>query len=156
MREMRWLVSGMILQHRVTSKMGESTSHMMLVSLLAQWIVNTFLDGDTGHILIDAPDQNSRGRPPKVYDFVPDVYVMNSPRYGIIIGEAKIAEDVENKHTVEQIEAFLRKCTESEESLLVLAVPWHMVRLAKAIVKDCKRKIQADEVDTLVLEKLPG
>ena len=82
--------------------MGESTSHIILVSLLAQWIASTFLDGDTGHILIDAPDRNSRGKPPKVYDFVPDVYVMNAPRCGLIIGEAKTAEDVEKKHTVER------------------------------------------------------
>jgi hypothetical protein len=136
--------------------MGESISHIILVSLLAQWIASTLLDGDQGHVLIDAPDRDSRGKPPKVYEFVPDVYVMNAPHYGLIIGEAKIAEDLENKHTVEQINAFLRKCTEFEKSILVLAVPWHTVRLAEAIVKDCKRKIKAEKVETIILEKLPG
>lgn len=136
--------------------MGESALHMMLVNRLADWIENSLLGGDSGYILIDDPDRCAQDKPPIVYGFIPDVYVMNAPGHGIIIGEAKTTRDVEDNHAIEQYQAFLRKCAESEDSLFVLAVPWHMVRLAESILKELKIKIGAEEVKTRVLEKLPG
>ena len=136
--------------------MSESTAHMTLVNLLASWIAHSFLNGDYGHILIDRPGQGSQRKPPTVYDFTPDVYVINTPRYSLIIGEAKTARDVDNRHALEQIKAFLCKCAEYETSLFVFAVPWHRVRLARSVIEYCKRKTGLEEVRTTALEGLPG
>ena len=136
--------------------MSESALHMMLVNRLADWIENSLLGGDSGYILIDNPDRRVQDKPPIVYGFIPDVYVMNAPGHGIIIGEAKTTRDVENNHSIEQYQAFLQKCAELKDSLFVLAVPWYMIRLAESILKELKKKIGAEEVTTKVLEKLPG
>ena len=136
--------------------MAESIAHITLVNLLATWIVDSLLNGDYGHILIDTPDQGSQRKPPTLYDFTPDVYVVNAPSYSFIVGEAKTARDVDNRHTIEQIKAFLCKCAESDTSLFVFAVPWHRVRLARSVIEYCKRRTGLEEVRTRVLEKLPG
>lgn len=136
--------------------MGESNSHMVLVNLLANWIADSLLCGDHGYIMVDSPDSYSQNRPPKIYDFVPDVFVINAPGYEFIIGEAKTARDVDSRHTMKQVEIFLRKCAESEKSFFVLAVPWYMVGLAESIVEHYRKKIGVEKEKTKVLEKLPG
>jgi len=136
--------------------MSESTTHMTLVGLLANWIAYSLLHGDYGYMLIDAPDRNSQQKPPTIYNFIPDVYVWNAPNHDFIIGEAKTASDIDNRHTIQQFKSFLQKCGESENSLFVLAVPWYQVGLAESIIRYCKRKIALEEVRTKVLEKLPG
>ena len=57
---------------------------------------------------------------------------------------------------MEQLTAFLRKCSEVDKSLLVLAVPWHQVRLTASVVKYCKRKAGLDLVETKIIDRLPG
>lgn len=136
--------------------MAESLAHMNLVNMLVTWIADSLLNGNYGHILIDTPEQSIQRKPPTVYDFTPDIFVINAPGFSFIIGEAKTATDLDNRHTVEQLRAFLRKCAESGTSLFVLAVPWHRVRLARSIVKHCQKMTNTEEVRTKVLEKLPG
>jgi len=136
--------------------MGESALHMLLVQYLAQWIADSILGVDFAAILIDAPDRSAKNKPPVIFGFVPDVYVMRVVNNRVIIGEAKTARDVEVEHSIEQYKAFLRKCAESEDSLFVLAVPWDMVRLAKSILSRLKRELGVEKVETKVLERLPG
>lgn len=136
--------------------MAESLAHINLVNMLATWIADSLLNGDHGHILIDTPDRSSQQKPPPICDYTPDIFVINAPGFSFIIGEAKTATDLDNRHTVEQLKAFLCKCAESTTSLFVVAVPWHRVRLARSIVKYCQQLTNTEEVKTEVLEKLPG
>ena len=107
--------------------MPESSIHTNLVRLLAEWLIDLLPSEVSSHMLIDIPENTLQKKPPKIYEFVPDIFVPNTRGYSHIIGEAKTATDIDNNHTVEQITAFLRKCSESDNSLLVLAVPWHKV-----------------------------
>lgn len=136
--------------------MPESSIHTNLVKLLAKWVVELLPPEDSSHMLIDIPENSPQKKPPKLYEFVPDIFVSNTSRYTFIIGEAKTAADIDNNHTVEQLTAFLRKCSESDNSLLVLAVPWHEVKLAKSLIKYCKKKTGFDLVETRIIERLPG
>jgi hypothetical protein len=136
--------------------MPESSIHTNLVKLMVRWIIELLPPEDGSHILIDIPENSPQKKPPKLYEFVPDVFVSNSKRYPFIIGEAKTATDIDNNHTMEQITAFLRKCSESDNSLFVLAVPWHRVRLAASVIKYCKKTAGLDLVQTRVIDHLSG
>lgn len=107
-------------------------------------------------MLIDIPENPPQKKPPKLYEFVPDIFVSNTDRYAFLIGEAKTATDIDNNHTIEQLTAFLKKCSESNNSLLVMAVPWHVVRLAKSVIMHCKKKASLEVIETRVIERLPG
>ena len=85
---------------------------------------------------------------------MPDAYVPCGPGNLLVIGEAKTAGDLERKHSLEQIAAFLETCSESENSYFILAVPWDQVRLAQSLVKKLKIDTATSGVRSKVLEKL--
>ena len=136
--------------------MSESSIHTNLVKLLAKWIIELLPPEDSSHMLIDIPENPPQKKPPKLYEFVPDIFVSNTSRYAFVIGEAKTATDIDNNHTIEQLTAFLKKCSESNNSLLVMAVPWHVVRLATSVIMHCKKQAGLEVVETRVIERLPG
>ena len=136
--------------------MSESSSHMRLVRSLSQWVAKRYFDGDTGHILVDSPHNTASAKPPSVCGFVPDVYAGPTREGGFIIGEAKTARDIENRHTRAQLLAFLKRCGEDERTVLIMAVPWEMERFTKALLEILKCRASAQKVSTVVLEKLPG
>ncbi|MFC2016984.1 hypothetical protein ACFLUD_01050 [Chloroflexota bacterium] len=135
--------------------MGESESHIQLVRLLAIEISQSLLAGNSGLMLVDLPDISAKSKPIMVNNFVPDVLVPFSPNNIYVIGEAETARSIEARHTKEQIKAFLSKCAEYEESYFVLAVPWDMVRLGRAIIKETAIEIGVIGVNTRVLDQLP-
>lgn len=135
--------------------MGESSLHMRLVQSLVKYISSSLVNGDQAYIFIDAPDSGQNRKPPRISNFVPDVCVPKSPDGWYIIGEAKVAEDFNSRHTEEQILAFLQSCAHASKSMFILAVPWDIVRLARATLKALQVKVAANNVKIVVLEKLP-
>ena len=136
--------------------MAESATHAKLVESMRKWVIDTRFDGDSGHVLVDNPDATPFSKPPKTYGFVPDLYAKRRSGVGIIIGEAKTARDLENFHTRAQLTAFLRRCSEETDSLFVLAVPWHMERFARSLLRSIQYKEQICSVQAVVLERLEG
>lgn len=132
--------------------MPESASHAKLVSSLVQWIAATYFAGDTGAILVDSPTSN--GKPPVVGGFVPDAFVDAGKI--MVIGEAKTWQDVESRHTRDQLCAFLQWCRLDEQAVLVMAVPWPVTRLAAMILRSLQRKHGCESVRTVILDKLGG
>ena len=72
----------------------------------------------------------------------------------VIIGEAKSMKDLENSHTEAQVTAFLRRCGRVEGSALILAVPWPVERLAKALLTNFSAKEGSPDVETVVLSEM--
>ncbi len=107
-------------------------------------------------MLVDLPEITAKSKPIVVNSFVPDVLVPSPPNNAYIIGEAETARTIETRHTKEQIKAFLSKCEEHGESFFILAVPWDMVRLGRAIIKETAKEIGAKIVNTRVLDQLPA
>jgi hypothetical protein len=136
--------------------MSESAAHLRLVACLSEWIADEYFGGDQGAIRVDSPEASAGTKPPPVYGFVPDVYAMGRDGIGLVIGEAKTARDVENRHTLEQFTAFMKLCSLSPDSCLVIAVPWWLVRLARAMVATVERRQRITNVRVVVLDKLEG
>jgi len=109
--------------------------------------------------MIDHPDSEAAARPPRIGGFIPDVYVPCAPGNRLIIAEAKTGRDLDTKHSLDQFDAFLGRCSQVENAMFVLAVPWDMVRLAEAIIRQTANRagaVGAHNVTTKVLEKLSG
>ena len=135
--------------------MGESGSHIRLVGSLVEWVALSYFRGESKHILVDSPERSQKSKPPSIGGAVPDV-VAHLPAGGVIIGEAKTALDLENRHTEGQFLRFLRYCKFHPESLFVVAVPWPVEALAKNCLRHIKKRYGLEEVRSIVLEKLTG
>ena len=136
--------------------MPESSTHIRLVSSLVSWIATEYFQGEEGSVLVDSPESLAQAKPPGIAGYVPDVLGQGLLGGGVVIGEAKTASDVENLHTREQLEAFLRYCAARPGSVFVFAVPWHMTRYARSLVGSVCRACKCGSVTTFVLEKLEG
>ena len=134
--------------------MGESISHIRLVEALYKQIAITFFNGDTGPILVDHPESRPTEKPPRIYDFVPDIYASNIDDSLLVIGEAKTSKDLESNHTFNQLKAFLSFCALHKNSNFVFAVRWEMVPLARAIIKTINKEIVKSDTNITILEKL--
>jgi len=136
--------------------MPESSTHVRLVSVLVSWIAAEYFRGERGSILVDAPENLARAKPPGIAGYMPDVFGQCLPGGGVVIGEAKTAGDLENLHTREQLGAFLRYCVARPGSVFVFAVPWHMTRYARCLIEIVRRTCVCEDVTTIVLEQLEG
>ncbi len=136
--------------------MGESESHTKLVKEIVTWICSNHLHGDPGFIFADLPDNPPSKKPPVINNFIPDVFVPESSGVALIIGEAKTARDLENRHTRSQIETFLRRCALTNNAILIMAVPWDLVRSARLLLRKLKIETGAHDVNIIVLERLYG
>ena len=84
---------------------------------------------------------------------MPDAYVMLNQQGRVVIGEAKSMRDLENSHTEAQVTAFLRRCGMAEGSAFILAVPWPIERLARALLTNCRVRERLSHVETVVLSE---
>ena len=131
--------------------MAESPQHRFLVSALEDWVAINLLQNDRAYLLID----NTLNRTPNIYGFVPDLCVLAGPNGEYVIGEAKTTKDLENFHTINQLNSFLKKCSQVENSYLVIAVPWDVTRLAKSIIKQLiNDRSDASKVSIVIIQNL--
>lgn len=135
--------------------MPESGSHMRLVANIVEWVTSSAVGGDPGRVLVDAPDRLASSKPPRIGGYVPDVYAP-LPTGGFAIGEAKTQTDIENRHTHEQFAAFLGWCARHPGSIFVVAVRWHLTRLAARVITRVIEKEELPDVRFVVLDQLAG
>lgn len=108
-------------------------------------------------ILVDDDLTGIRGAPPPIDGFRPDVYVAPTQRNVLILGEAETARDLERQHTVAQLLAFLRYGANYQGAILVVAVPWHVVRSAKSLLRFLRSHCPTTRsIEVVVLEQLEG
>lgn len=132
--------------------MPESATHMRMVAALKQWIEDNCEDSEKLFIWTDSPQNTLPKQLIRIEGFVPDVYANSSRHKKAIIGEAKTARDLDTRHTEAQLLSFLKYCSFNKGASLILAVPWDLVRYARSLIKDLKRRCQAEKVKTIVLE----
>jgi hypothetical protein len=133
---------------------GESEQHIAFVAAIECWIQNKIIPQRQGIIFKDTSAATPAERSPVIFGYVPDIYYKSADGLLVVIGEAKTRSDLENTHTIAQFKSFLRYCQDYRPSMLVIAVPWDMVRLAKSMTHRIKRKIDAPDVEIVILEKL--
>jgi hypothetical protein len=137
--------------------MTESSTHVLLVSELLQWVDHNIIPRDDLCILVDSLSSSPDSRPPPIGGKVPDVYVksVGSDRL-VLIGEAKTSLDVETEHTRDQFRDYLDHLKSQRVSILLIAVPWHKTRLVQSIVRRVQEEQNAQRVSVYILENLPG
>ena len=133
--------------------MPESEEHTNLVALLHSYITDRYCGGQEERVFIDSVGSQSRPRPPSIDGHVPDAYVMLNELGGVVIGEAKSMYDLENSHTEAQVTAFLKRCGMAKGSALILAVPWPIERLARALLTNYRVREGLAHVETVVVSE---
>ena len=134
--------------------MPESEEHSSLVVMLHSYIADRFCNGETTRVFTDSISSESRTRPPSIAGYVPDAYVALNELGRVVIGEAKSLTDLENSHTEAQVTEFLRRCGMAEGSAFILAVPWPVERLARALLTSFQARTGMSHVKTIVLSEL--
>jgi len=129
--------------------MGESADHIDLVNKIINYI-NRSHPGSL--ILSDSLACSAiSSRTSIINGYIPDVMAFDGQMDGIFMGEAKTRNDLERKHTEEQIKTFLTYCNERNITLIV-AVPWDMRRLAVALIKRWRGDISLPHDNTIVID----
>ena len=136
--------------------MGISDAHIFLVKSMATWISANLLDNDEGYILIDLPSSPVTCKPPTINKYVPDLFVARTRAGTTIVGEAKTASDLERRHSIDQITAFMTYCETHAPSLFVLAIPWYSVPLARSLIRYIRTKEGLVSIQVKIMENLPG
>ena len=124
-----------------------------MVTILHSYIADRFCEGQGERVFTDSVSSESRTRPPSIEGYVPDAYVMLNEQGKVVIGEAKSLRDLENSHTEAQVTAFLRICGMAEGSAFMLAVPWPVERLARALLTNLRVREGLPHVETVVLSE---
>ena len=125
-----------------------------MVAIIHSYIAERFCGGRGELVLTDSADIESPYRPPTIEGYVPDAYVMLNEQGRVVIGEAKSMRDLENPHTTAQVRAFLRRCGLAEGSTFIMAVPWPIERLAKALLTNFRVREGLHQVETVVLSEM--
>ena len=87
--------------------MSESLNHMNYVREIVGYILDNIENSSLMYLGVELPEYNSHSQK-VVNGFIPDVYYKDETK--IIIGEAKIVDDIEKKHTYEQINSYIAEC----------------------------------------------
>ena len=124
-----------------------------MVSILHTYIADRFSEGQGERVFTDSAINGPSTRPPSIEGYVPDAYIMLNEQGRLVIGEAKSMEDLENAHTEAQITAFLRRCAMAQGSALILAVPWPIERLARALLTNFRARWELFHVEAVVLSE---
>ena len=126
-----------------------------MVVMLHSYIADRFCNGETNRVFTDSISSESRTkRPPSIAGYVPDAYVALNELGRVVIGEAKSLADLENSHTEAQVTEFLRRCGMAEGSAFILAVPWPVERLARALLTSFQARTGMSHVKTVVLSEV--
>ena len=122
--------------------MSQSDAHKNLVIE-----VSTALTTRYPMISITADVQQLFGHsvPPIVGGFRPDVYGKMPGSDATVIAEAKTCGDLDNKHTHNQITAFLRYLEKKRDSLFILSVPGDGADLAKTLLRFMRQDIRIEQ-----------
>lgn len=135
--------------------MGESKEHSILVNAIEVWIEKNKCNKDNICLLIDSGLTPAAKRPKSINGHVPDIFAENlKQEKWIIIGEAKTSRDLVTKRSEKQIKAFIEYCALFKKTLFILAVPWDTTRYAKSLLKEYKKELCLERIESIVINEL--
>jgi hypothetical protein len=103
--------------------MAEGVLHRELVTKLKRIVLNR--RSGNWLILVDALNRlTSDGCPPQLANVRPDLYAREKTTGHLIIGEAKISDDIENEHTDSQLKIYFEHLREQSAGQLIFVVPF--------------------------------
>lgn len=118
--------------------MSESAQHQQLVRMIIEDVIDEIGPTNTALIATDAVD--GFALPPLTSEgFRPDFYYLFDNR--MIIGEAKISDDIDRLHSRNQYESYIKKCSLFQgKATFILAVPWMDHATAHNIIRKIKKQ----------------
>lgn len=118
--------------------MSRSESHDNLVREVMRALAHRF-----PNVSITADLQQEPGDeiPPVIDGFRPDVYAGKLEEVFIVIAEAKTDNDIDNRHTRDQVTSFINHLDRKKKGLFVLAVNGHKSDLAKTVLRFVRMEI---------------
>ena len=129
--------------------MSESMDHISLVKKIIAYINkqnNNFLILSDSHAAQSSPSRTSN-----IHGYVPDVMAFNPEMDCIYLGEAKTKNDLERRHTEDQVKTFLSYCSQ-KNIVFIIAVPWDLKRLAVSLLKMWQSEICLNYEKTIVID----
>jgi hypothetical protein len=130
--------------------LSESSKHIELVGRILVYIRTKY--GANLAIFHDLPGRIGCDKPPKIGAFRPDVYAADAPPRIMVVGEAKVQQDLETEHSKSQIRAFLEFLRTQSSAEFVLAVPWQVKVRARNILKTVAGEVEATQVNLVVID----
>ena len=91
-------------------------------------------------------------RPPKLPQFIPDVYATDVPITRTVVGEAKTAKDLETGHSRKQIASFLEYLAHTPNGLFILAVPPNFKARARSLLAELSLPLEGNGPATEVID----
>jgi hypothetical protein len=103
--------------------------------MILSWLDKRDLGSDA-QVFCDLTGRLGSSKPKKVGGFVPDVFCTIPARKHTIIGDAKTPDDLETRHTRDQLEAYADYlATHSAIGELVIATRFEWVGCARSLLK---------------------
>jgi hypothetical protein len=130
--------------------LSESSKHLELISRIVIYIQTKY--GNQVVLFHDLPARIGCDKPPKIGPFRPDVYAADAPPRIVVVGEAKVQQDLETLHSRGQIRAFLEFLRTQSQSEFVLAVPWQARARGRNILKTIAVEVDATRVNLVVID----
>ncbi len=90
--------------------------------------------------------------PPKIDRFRPDVYATQKLGYPIVIAEAKTDGDIDNRHTHDQVVAFIKYLNRNETNLFIMAVTGYRADRAKTFLRFIRKELQVVSTEIEVFD----
>lgn len=118
--------------------MSQSEAHKILVEMVAAAIERRHRGFATTVDLQLSPGDEL---PLLIDGFRPDVYARNNQMGSIIIAEAKTDNDIDNRHTYEQITSFIKYLERQKKGNLILAVTGIGADRAKTLLRFMHREL---------------
>lgn len=136
--------------------MSESDCHRNLVRALAGEIVADPVWTSIPLVYCDIQDSCVAELPPVIGSNRPDVFAKEITSSLSIIGEAKTASDVDNRHTVEQLVSYFEYLRHQSHGELWMGVPWLSAGTAIRVSTHVRAKIDATRVPIRVVAFMIG
>lgn len=136
--------------------MPESYVHAELICALERWIEATPSIHGKAVSLVANSLATKHSQPPNVLGSVPDVFLHCAHESFALIGEAKTPRDLETQRSKAQFLNYLEFLKGYDRGILLVAVPWFATNQAKGLMRVMRRKVHAENVQIVVIEKLPG
>lgn len=136
--------------------MSESDHHRSLVQALAGEISSDPIWDNPPIVYCDVQDGILADLPPIIGSNRPDVFARDLTTSLSIIGEAKTADDIDNRHTFDQLASFFDYLRHHPYGELWMAVPWLSAGTATRVCRLMREKQDAQHIPIRVAAFMIG
>lgn len=136
--------------------MSESDHHRSLVKALGGDIASDTRWSKPPIVLFDLLDGLSGEPPPTIGANRPDAYARDISTGRTVIGEAKSTDDIDNRHTCDQLASYFDYLRAQSAGELWMGVPWLSAGTAIRVSKLLRQQTQSENIPICVVAYMIG